>query len=62
MTIEQIWQYGKEKGEEYYSEWISGAISLEDDPNNILMTFGSNLYNPEKGIMIMVHPVCTKKD
>ena len=49
MTIEQIWQYGKEKGEEYYSEWISGAISLEDDPNNILMTFGSNLYNPEKG-------------
>ena len=49
MTIEQIWQYGKDKGEEYYSEWISGAISLEDDPNNILMTFGSNLYNPETG-------------
>ncbi len=49
MTIEQIWQYGKDKGEEYYSEWISGAVSLEEDPSNILMTFGSNLYNPEKG-------------
>lgn len=48
MTIEQVWQYGKELGGEYYSEWISGAISLNDDPNNIWITFGANLYNPEE--------------
>jgi len=48
MTIRQIWQYGKEIGAEYYSEWISGAIELGKAPKNIWITFGANLYNPEK--------------
>lgn len=48
MTIKQIWQYGKEIGGEYYSEYISGAIELDSDPKNIWITFGANLYNPEK--------------
>jgi len=49
MTIRQVWDYGKELGPEVYSEWISGAIELDSDPKNIWITFGSNLYNPEKG-------------
>ena len=48
MTIEQVWQYGKELGPKFYSEWISGAIELDNDPNNIWVTAGSNLYNPEE--------------
>jgi PBP1b-binding outer membrane lipoprotein LpoB len=48
MTIQQIWEYGKEVGPSVYSEWISGAIELNDDPKNIWVTFGANLYNPEK--------------
>ena len=48
MTIRQIWEYGKEQGAEFYSEWISGAISLENDPDNIWITFGANLYHPEE--------------
>jgi len=49
MTIRQIWEYGRELGPEVYSEWVSGAIELDSDPKNIWITFGSNLYNPEKG-------------
>ncbi len=48
MTIEQVWQYGKELGPKFYSEWISGAIELDNDPNNIWITAGANLYNPEE--------------
>lgn len=48
MTIKQVWQYGKEIGGEYYSEYISGAIELDSDPKNIWITFGASLYNPEK--------------
>lgn len=47
MTIEQVWQYGKERGGEFNSEWISGAISLNEDPNNIWITSGANLYDEE---------------
>ena len=48
-TIEQVWQYGKELGGQFYSEWISGAESLDDSSSNIWITAGSNLYNLEKG-------------
>lgn len=27
MTIEQVFEYGKERGPEWYSDWISGVIS-----------------------------------
>lgn len=48
MTIKQVWEYGKELGGKFNSEWVSGAISLKDDPNNIWITSGSNLYNKEE--------------
>ncbi len=48
MTIEQVWEFGKELGGEFNSEWVSGAISLENDPNNIWITSGANLYNPDE--------------
>lgn len=49
MTIEQVFEYGKDRGKDIYSEWVSGAICLNDDPNHLWMTFGSHLYNPENG-------------
>jgi hypothetical protein len=45
MTIEQIWQYGKERGAEWYSSFISGAEYI--DENNIWVTSGGVLYNEE---------------
>ena len=48
MTIEQVWEYGKELGGKFNSEWVSGAISLKNDPNDIWITSGANLYNPDQ--------------
>ncbi|MGN0243583.1 MAG: aryl-sulfate sulfotransferase [Lachnospiraceae bacterium] len=48
MTIEQVWEYGKERGKDWYSEWISGAFEL-DSPDNIWVTAGSHLLNEETG-------------
>ena len=31
MTIEQIWEYGKERGSEFYSPYISDVDYLEKD-------------------------------
>lgn len=47
MTVKQVWQYGKERGGEWYSDWISGANSISGDTSDIWITAGSNLYNPE---------------
>lgn len=47
MTIEQVWEYGKELGGAFNSEWVSGAISLNNDPDNIWITSGANLYQPD---------------
>lgn len=49
MTIEQVFEYGKERGKDLYSEWVSGAVCLDNDSNHLWMTFGSHLYNPENG-------------
>lgn len=46
MTIKQIWQYGKERGAEWYSSFISGAEYI--DENNIWITSGGVLYNQEE--------------
>lgn len=47
MTVTQEWQYGKERGGEWYSDWISGANSITGDTSEVWITAGSNLYNPE---------------
>ncbi len=46
MTIEQVWQYGKERGAEWYSSYISGTEYLGE--NNIWITSGGTLYDTEK--------------
>lgn len=47
MTVKQTWQYGKERGGEWYSDWISGANSISGDTSDIWITAGSNLYFPD---------------
>ena len=49
MTIEQVFEYGKDRGKDWYSEWISGVICLDDDSDHMLITSGAHLYNPEDG-------------
>lgn len=48
MTVEQVYEYGKERGAEWYSDWISGAISLDGTVDALQITAGSNLYNAEE--------------
>ena len=58
MTIEQIYEYGKERGPEWYSDWISGVVSLDGTQNQLWITAGSNLYSPDEGgAMITVQRV-----
>lgn len=47
MTVSQTWQYGKERGGEWYADWISGANSISGDTTDVWITAGSNLYDPE---------------
>ncbi len=46
MTIEQVWSYGKERGREWYSSFISGAEYL--GPDDYWITSGGNSYNAEE--------------
>lgn len=48
MTVQQVFQYGKERGPQWYSDWISGAVSLDGTQNNLWITAGSNLYSEEE--------------
>ncbi|MCD8014140.1 MAG: aryl-sulfate sulfotransferase [Lachnospiraceae bacterium] len=48
MTVEQVYEYGKERGAEWYSDWISGVFSLDGTKDLLWVTAGSNLYNPEE--------------
>ena len=54
MTIEQVWSYGKERGREWYSSFISGVVpdhsdtyvsSTADDSNTFLITSGGIGYD-----------------
>lgn len=47
MTVSQVSEYGKERGASWYSDWISGVISLDGTKNQLWITAGSNLYNKE---------------
>lgn len=46
MTIEQVWQYGKERGAEWYSSYISGADKLGN--SDYWIHSGGIGYNKEK--------------
>ena len=48
MTIKQVFQYGKERGSKWYSDWISGVVSLDGTQKNLWITAGSNLYSKEE--------------
>lgn len=48
MTIEQVYSYGKERGAEWYSDWISGVVSLDGTKDHLWITAGSHLYNAEE--------------
>ncbi len=48
MTIRQIFQYGKERGAEWYADWVSGAESQDGTADNLWITAGSHLYSPEE--------------
>lgn len=48
MTVEQVFEYGKERGEEWYSDWVSGVVSLDGTMDNLVVTAGSHLYSPEE--------------
>jgi arylsulfate sulfotransferase len=43
--VEQVWEYGKENGAEWYSSFISGASYLGED--NIWVTSGGILYDKD---------------
>ena len=48
MTIEQVYEYGKERGAEWYSDWVSGVESLDGTKENLWITAGSHLYSVEE--------------
>ncbi|WP_394917108.1 aryl-sulfate sulfotransferase [uncultured Robinsoniella sp.] len=45
MTIEQVWEYGKERGAEWYSSFISGADYIGE--NDYWITSGGNMFDTE---------------
>ncbi len=48
MTVEQVFEYGEERGPEWYSDWMSGVISLDGTDNALQIDAGTNLYLPEE--------------
>lgn len=48
MTIEQVFEYGKERGPEWYSDWVSGVESQDGTQDLLWITAGSHLYSPEE--------------
>ncbi len=49
MTVSQVFQYGKERGAEWYSDWISGVETLDGTKDVLWITAGSHLYDPASG-------------
>lgn len=45
MTVSQVFEYGKERGAQWYSDWISGVESLDGTDQHLWITAGSHLYN-----------------
>ena len=46
MTISQVWQYGKERGSEFYSPYVSDVDYLEN--NHYLILSGGISYKNGK--------------
>ena len=46
MTVSQVYEYGKERGAEWYSDWISGVEALDGTKEHLWVTAGSHLYDP----------------
>lgn len=45
MTVSQVFEYGKERGSDWYSDWISGVESLDGTKDHLWITAGSHLYS-----------------
>ena len=45
MTVSQVFEYGKERGADWYSDWISGVESLDGTKDHLWITAGSHLYS-----------------
>ena len=48
MTVSQVTEYGKERGADWYSDWISGVASLDGTQDHLWITAGSHLHSDEE--------------
>lgn len=48
MTVSQVTEYGKERGADWYADWISGVVSLDGTQDHLWVTAGSHLHNDEE--------------
>ena len=48
MTVSQVTEYGKERGADWYSDWISGVVSLDGTQDHLWITAGSHLHSGMK--------------
>lgn len=52
MTIEQVWQYGKELGSSHLSTYLSGIQFLDD--NHFIINFGGLVFNENGDICYVI--------
>jgi len=57
MTVEQVWQYGKELGAKYYSNSRSGVIATDEEKNAYFINFG--ICNSNWDGSKDANPICT---
>ena len=48
MTVSQESEYGKERGADWYSDWISGVVSIDGTKDHLWITAGSHLHSDEE--------------
>ena len=48
MTVSQEFEYGKERGADWYADWISGVQSLDGTQDHLLIAAGSHLHSEEE--------------
>ena len=48
MTVSQVYEYGKERGSDWYADWISGVDSLDGTKDHLFITAGSHLHSDEE--------------